>query len=98
MFQKQAKQAITIYIDMHGTDVLDERLVQPRNFTHTFVSTVGKLGCLSVFKNENTEKYCEQIDNYKGIFQGKTICESNKMLEELDVYNDFENVEKMSTV
>jgi len=91
-----SKQAITIYIDMHGTDNIQRRLVNPSpEFTHTYVSTVGKLGCLNTFEeSKNDQEYCQIIKKYKDIFQGKTICESNKILEELNIKNRFEDIKE----
>ena len=90
------KQAITIYIDMHGNDIIRIPLENPSpNFTHTFVSTIGKLGCINIYKPaKNDEEYCKAINKYKSIFQGKTICESNKFLAESHVDNVFDDTEK----
>ena len=90
-------QAITIYIDMHGSDNIHDRLINPGDgFTHTFVSTIGKLGCFNMHKMNYLDdtKFCEKINKYRDIFQGKTICESNKFLSESIVDNIFEDTEK----
>jgi hypothetical protein len=94
--KKPLKQAITIYIDMHGTDDIKRRLTNPSpEFTHTYVSTIGKLGCLNTFEEtKNDEEYCQIIKKYKDIFQGKTICESNKILEQLNIKNRFEDIQE----
>jgi hypothetical protein len=94
--EKPLKQAITIYIDMHGTDNIKQLLKNPSpEFTHTYVSTIGKLGCLNTFEeSKNDEEYCQIIKKYKDIFQSKTICESNKILEELNIKNRFEDTKE----
>jgi hypothetical protein len=94
--EKPLKQAITIFIDMHGTDNIKKPLKNPSHeFTHTYVSTIGKLGCLNTFEeSKNDEEYCQTIKKYKDIFQGKTICESNKILEELSIKNKFEDIKE----
>ena len=94
--EKPLKQAITIFIDMHGIDNIKKPLKNPSHeFTHTYVSTIGKLGCLNTFEeSKNDEEYCQTIKKYKDIFQGKTICESNKILEELSIKNKFEDIKE----
>ena len=63
------KKAITIFLQMHGGDVISSFL--PSNLpTHTLISSIGKLGCLSEASASYFDLYT-QINEYSDYFKSE---------------------------
>ena len=71
-------KSITIYVFMHGEELIHEKLNLPENMSHTLVSEIGKLGLVDLADdNTNHATFCGKIEEIKTIFKNKTINEGN---------------------
>lgn len=94
-------KSITIYIFMHGEELIRKRL--PQDMRHTFVSEIGKLGLIDlVDDNSNNTKFCGKIEEIKTIFKNEpTINEGNAAFKkkcDQNLKNKFDDATKIQVL